>query len=213
MITLCEILPPIVFGAGWIFVSNGLIDVLYFFYFGRILLPAVCGVCLYRMRKEMSGCRKAAALCFADVAALVIRFIVHVDKMDDISYIMYFAAEEGMNIYDEYLKGAAAWIDLIVGIVHCVAPLLVVYFVCTSVAAVMKELGVDKIAEFSQKVWKLHLLMGILYMIVLFRPELSFAYERRFANFVVSIFYLRFLQSSYLALDAQDEDEERLHEI
>lgn len=209
MLTLCEVLPPIVFLAGWILASDGLIYVLYFFYFGRILFPALCTVCLYGMGNDIGTFKKAAALCLADVIALVISFIVHIGDIDNVTYIMRFAAEGSMSMYDEYLEGAAAWIDLIAGVVHCIALLLVVYFVCTSVAAVMKEIGDDKIAEFSKKVWMLHLLMGVLYMIVLFRPGLSFADERRFAGFVVSIFYLRFLQNSYRALDAQEEEEKK----
>ena len=205
MQTLCEFLPPIVFLAGWIFASDWLIDSLYFLYFGRILFAAICGVSLYRMGKEIGTCKKAAALCFVNVAALVIRFIVHADRIHDASYIMYFGAEEGISMYDEYLEGAAAWIDLIAGIGHCVAPLLAVYFVCTSVAAVMKELGDDEIAKFGQVVWVTNLVMSILYMIVSFLPGLIRTDGGRLALFVASVLYLRFLHASYRALDAQDK--------
>lgn len=208
MQTLCEFLPPIVFLAGWIFASDGFIDSLYFLYFGRILFSALCGLSLYSMGKEISTCKKAAALCFVDVAALVIRVIVHAERIGDASYIMYFGAEEGMNVYDEYLEGAAAWIDLIAGIGHCVAPLLAVYFVCKSVSAVMKELGADEIAKFGQVVWVTNLVMSILFMIVSFLPELIRTDGSRLALFVAAVLYLRFLHASYRALDAQDRDEE-----
>lgn len=199
---LCEFLPPIVFLAGWIFASDLLIDVLYFFYYGRILFPALCAVCLYGMGKDIGTCKKAAALCFADVVALVIRFIVHADQIHDVSYIMYFGAEEGMSMYDEYLKGAAACFDLVAGIGHCVAPLLVVYFVCASVKAVMKESGGDEIAKFAQEVWVINLVTGILYMIVLFLPRSGLTDLCRLAYFVASVCYLRLLSRSYRALDA-----------
>lgn len=205
--TLCEFLPPIVFLAGWIFASDLLIDVLYFFYFGRILFPALCAVNLYGMKNDIGTCKKAAALCFADVVALVIRFIVHADQIHDVSYIMYFGAEEGMSMYDEYLEGAAAWIDLIAGIGHCVAPLLVVYFVCTSVKAVMKELGADEVAKFGQIVWVINLVMSILYMIVSFLPRLIRTDGGRLALFVASVLYLSFLHASYRGLVAQDKEE------
>lgn len=210
MITLCEVLPPIVFLAGWIFASDLLMDTLYFFYFGRMLFLALCTVCLYGMGNDIGTFKKAAAMCFADVAALVIRFIVHADKIDHVSYIMYFAAEERMCMYDKYLEGAAAWFDCIAGVVHCIAPLLVVYFVYTAVAAVMKEIGDDKIVEFSKKVWKMNLVTGILYMIVLFVPWSFFTDWIKLANFVAIIFYLRLLSRSYRALDAQNEEEEKL---
>lgn len=205
--TLCEFLPPIVFLAGWIFASDLLIDVLYFFYFGRILFPALCAVNLYGMKNDIGTCKKAAALCFADVVALVIRFIVHADQIHDVSYIMYFGAEEGMSMYDEYLEGAAAWIDLIAGIGHCVAPLLAVYFVCTSVAAVMKELGADKITKSAKKVWVMYLVTGILYMIVLFLTRSVLTDWCRLAIFVASVCYLRLLSRSYRTLDTQEEKE------
>ena len=207
MQTLCEFLPPIVFLAGWIFASDWLIDVLYLFYFGRILFPALCAVSLYRMGKEIGTCKKAAVLCFADVAALVIRFIVHADQIGDVSYIMYFGAEEGMSMYDEYLRGAAAWIDLMAGVVHCIAPLLVVYLICTIVAAVMKELGVDETAQFAQEVRMTYLVTGILYMVVLFLPRSGLTDLIRFAYFLASVFYLRLLGRGYRALDAHDEEE------
>lgn len=213
MQTLCEFLPPIVFLAGWIFASDWLIDVLYLFYFGRILFPALCVVSLYRMGKDIGTYKKAAALCFADVVALVIRFIVHADRIGDVSYIMYFGAEEGMSMYDEYLEGAVAWIDLIAGVVHCVAPLLVVCFVCTSAAAVMRELGVDETAKFAQEVRVTYLVTGILYMIVLFLPWSGLTDLVRFAYFLASVFYLRLLGRSYRALDAKAEEEEKLREI
>ena len=205
MQTLCEFLPPIVFMAGWIFASDGLIDSLYFIYFGRILFPAICGVSLYRMGKEIGTGKKAAALCFVDVAALVIRFIVHADRIGDASYIMYFGAEEGLSMYDEYLEGAAAWIDFIAGIGHRVAPVLAVYFVCTSVAAVMKELGADEIAQFGQVVWVTNLVMSILYMIVSFLPSLIRTDGGRIALFVAYVLYLRFLHASYRVLEEQDK--------
>ncbi|MDE7177927.1 MAG: hypothetical protein K2O59_08930 [Lachnospiraceae bacterium] len=209
MQALCEFLPPVFFVAGWLFAVDAFIDALYLFYFGRILFPAVCGVSLYRMGKEIGACRKAAVLCFADVSALVIRFIVHADKIDHVSYIMYFAAEERMCMYDEYLKGAAAWIDLIAGIVHHAAPLLVAYFVCTSVAAIMKGLDAVKIAKFAQEVWVVYLVTGILYMIVLFLPSSVFTDWCRLAIFVASVIYLRLLSKSYRTLDAQKEGEEK----
>ncbi len=208
MQAICEFLPPVFFVAGWIFAMDAFIDALYLFYFGRILFPALCGVSLYRMGKDIGACRKAAVLCFADVAALVIRFIVHADEIDHVSYIMYFAAEERMCMYDEYLKGAAVWIDLIAGIVHRAAPLLAAYFVCTSVAAVMIEVGADKIAKFAKEVWVMYLVTGILYMIVLFLTRSVLTDWCRLAIFVASVFYLRLLSRSYKALDAQGEEGE-----
>ena len=201
-LTICETLSPIVFLASWFILGDGdwLRIAMYFFYFGRILFPAICVAGLYRTGKDIGTCKIATVLCFADVVALVLKYILQSDGLDDFSYIMYVAAR-GIIMYDQYLEGLAAWIDIAAGIVHYVAPILIVYFVCTSVAAVMKELGEDEISKFGRKVLIINLITGICYTIDSFLPLPILTDWIKLANFVAAIFYLRFLYRSYQALD------------
>ncbi len=197
-LTICETLSPIVFLASWFFSGDG--DAMYLFYFGRILFPAICVAGLYIMGKDIGICKIAAALCFADVVALVLKYILQSDGLDDVTYFMHIAAQ-GINMYDMYLEGVASWIDITAGIVHYVAPILIVYLVCKSVAAVMKELEENEIAKFGRKVWIINLMTGICYTIDSFLPLPLLTDLIKLANFVAAIFYLRFLYRSYRALD------------
>lgn len=208
-LTICETLSPIVFLVSWFLLGDGdlFFIAMYFFYIGRILFPAICVAGLYRTGKDIGVCRIAAALCFSDVVALVLKYILQSDGLDDFTYVMSIAVE-GINMYDKYLEGVAARIDITAGIVHYVAPILIVYFVCTSVGAVMKELGEDEIVKFGRKVWIINLIMGICYTIDSFLPLPILTDWIKLANFVATIFYLRFLYRSYRALGEQDKLEE-----
>ncbi|MDE6663164.1 MAG: hypothetical protein K2K46_07440 [Lachnospiraceae bacterium] len=199
-LTICETLSPIVFLASWFFLGDGGFFFMYIFYFGRILFPAICVAGLYRTGKDIGTCKIAAVLCFADVVALVLKYILQSDGLDDFTYVMSIAAL-GINMYDKYLEGVAAWIDITAGIVHYVAPVLIMYFVCTSVAAVMKELAKDEISKFGRKVLIINLITGICYTIDSFLPLPILTDLIKLANFVAAIFYLRFLYRSYQALD------------
>lgn len=208
-LTICETLSPIVYMAAWSFLGAGVwfFIAMYFFYFGRILFPAICVAGLYRMGKDIGTCKIAAVLCFADVVALVLKYILQSKGLDDFSYITYIAAR-GIIMHDMYLKGVAAWIDITAGIVHYVAPVLIVYFVCTSVATVMKELENDEISKFGREVWIINLMIGICYTIDSLLKWSILNDWIKLANFVAVIFYLRFLYRSYRTLSEQDKIEE-----
>lgn len=213
--TICEVLPFIVFFVLW---GSYLFEkITYACYFGRILFPIMCMLSLYKVGEDIGACRKAAALCLADIAVFVLRHIIQADRINDATYIIFNAISgtRGWRLLEREWSGIEQWADTIADIVHCVVLFLMVYLVCTSVAAVLKELDAGKIAGFGQIVWKIQLVVSIFYIIVTFlRTGFRLAYLSGFADLAASIFYLCFLYRSYRALGAQDKKvEEELHEI
>ncbi|MDE6749424.1 MAG: hypothetical protein K2K21_10275 [Lachnospiraceae bacterium] len=205
--TICEVLPFMLFWAAWLFLGAGrwFIIVVPACYFGKILFPIMCVTGLCIVGEEIGVYKKAAALCFVDIAALVIRFIVQADGIDDITYVIHCAIK-GMSVNDLRMDGVDTWVAVITDIVHCVVIFLMVYFVCTSIASVLEELDAGRIAQFGIMAWKMQLVVGIFYMIVsFFCPGSSLADWSGLANFVAAFLYLRFLYKSFRVLGTQDK--------
>lgn len=173
--TICETLPTIVFYPLW---GHGTLFILVMYpcFLGRILFPIMCMIGLYRVGKEIGACKKAAVLCFVDAAALMLRFNM---EHDSISSAMsgtqggrLFWCGSGIKEMIDAAHNSALFLmygmEKMIDIVHCAALFLMVYFVCTSVAAVMKELGAEEIARSGQIVWKTQLVVSIFYMVVSF---------------------------------------------
>lgn len=213
--TICETLPIIVFHPLW---GHGTLFILVMYpcFLGRILFPIMCMIGLYRVGKEIGACKKAAVLCFVDAAAIMLRF-----KIENNSISSAMSGTQGVRLFgcgsgiEEMIDAAHnAKLFLMYGmekmadIVHAAALFLMVYVVCTSVAAVMKELGAEEIARFGQIVWKTQLVVSIFYMIVSFWPVQSLIYLSAFEDLVASVCFLAFVYKSYHALGALNKKEE-----
>ncbi len=214
--TICETLPTIVFYPLW---GHGTLFILVMYpcFLGRILFPVMCMMGLYRVGKEIGACKKAAVLCFVDAVAIMLRFRIEHDSISSAMCgtqgVRLVGCGSGMKEMIDAVHNAALFLmygkEKMIDTVHCAALFLMVYFVCTSVAAVLKELGAEEIVRSAQIVWKTQLVVSIFYLIVSFWPVQSLIYLSAFEDFVASVCFLVFLYKSYQVLSAQviKEDE------
>ena len=158
---------------------------------------------LNRVGEDITACKKAAPLCLVDVVALVIKYIIENNIVESA-----LSGTQGMRSlgFATSWFGNKIWVIRMVDFLHCVSLFLIVYFVCTSIAAVLKELGCEKKALYGQLVWKLQLAASILYMIASFLLKESITSLSARADFAVSVCYIIFLYMSYRVLSTQNKE-------
>ena len=99
---------------------------------------------------------------------------------------------------------------VILSIAKSVLSLMVVYYVCNSVAGVMNQIGASDIASIGMNVWNINLVCCIVVIVVSFLafvPALTViagltAIVCTIASLIASIMYMVFLYKSYVALGA-----------
>ena len=117
-----------------------------------------------------------------------------------------------MNGYrlDLVVKFLEVHIAVILSIAKSVLSLMVVYYVCNSVAGVMNQIGASDIASIGTNVWNINLVCCIVVVVVsflVFVPALTViagltAIVCTIASLIASIMYMVFLYKSYVALGA-----------